>query len=181
MHQIREDISSTTFNDFSVHQQIECAEIQTPSSSSETANVNQEVPSIQSEQIPTEARILMGQTRPIHSVKRVSTNENNSQGEEARRVIQMLEASLRNITEDVEYLRRTVNQTRNSVLNIMEGLDRLRVAENEYNTVLLNQTSLMQDLAFVQQQVDEFTQTSYEGSYMWIINDVQAKMSTVLF
>jgi len=125
-----------------------------------------------------EIPIPMGQARPSNSVGEISTDENEPESEDLRRSIQMLEAVVQNISEDTEQFRRDLRQMRSCLLNVLQKLEELRVAEHEFNTVLANQENLLQQLASLKQQVSESQQSSFEGTYLWVINDVGTKMST---
>jgi len=124
-----------------------------------------------------EIPIPMGQARPSNSVGEISTDENEPESEDLRRSIQMLEAIVQNISEDTEQFRRDLRQMRSCLLNVLQKLEELRVAEHEFNTVLANQENLLQQLASLKQQVSESQQSSFEGTYLWVINDVGTKMS----
>jgi chromosome segregation ATPase len=107
-----------------------------------------------------------------------------TQLQEVYEVVNILSGGVESLNDDLQRLN-TESVCQQTVLEpLVKDLSTLKLSIQEQNTFLdsvkINQEVLQQDLASMEQKINDMKESSYDGTFIWKITDVQEKMGQKL-
>jgi chromosome segregation ATPase len=110
-----------------------------------------------------------------------TTNETfNPKLQQLHETIDILLGGIQVLNDEAQRLSSESLQYRNSLHSVSEDMSKIKIAVQETNTLVdahsSNQLILEQDLASLQQQVNDLKNVSYDGTLIWKTTDIQQKI-----
>jgi chromosome segregation ATPase len=110
------------------------------------------------------------------------TTENTTmQLQEINEVVNILVGGVEALTDDLQRLSTDSISHQHTLDPLVQDLSILKISIQEQNSFLdgvkMNQDILRQDLASMEQKVNNMKSSSYDGTFVWKITNVQEKMS----
>ena len=115
----------------------------------------------------------------------IHTTENDpTQLQELHQTVAILSDSIETLNDDVTRLSSESIRYQNELDPCTEDLSTLKISTEEQNAFIdgikLNQEMLQQDVASLEQKVNDMKSRSYDGTFIWRITNVHEKMGQQL-